>query len=230
MKVAFCVPTTTNKREWYSAEETYLYRILMRDLENHTPTNCEITLFIGYDHDDKVWGNLDERMKCNATFTKFKIEWSVFADEVKGKPTWIWNSLASFAIDEGFDYLKILGDDIRLPRDTGWLSCFINKLKKNQNIGWVAGWSNNNAIPTQFLIHKTHVDIFDWVYPPEIPNWGCDDALFAIYPEKFGVWLKGYPLLNCGGDPRYEVEFNERFVKAIVKRHKPRLNRFLQQK
>ncbi|HAW81983.1 MAG TPA: hypothetical protein DCX27_21165 [Balneola sp.] len=229
-KVAFCVPTTTNKRPWVNAEETDLWRVLLTELENHTPTDCDITLFIGYDWDCKVWKDAEQRMKCNATFTKFKIEWTAFGEEVKGKPTWIWNELAGFAISEGFEYLKILGDDIRLPRDTGWLSCFVNKLKKNQNIGWVAGYSNNDQIPTQFLIHKTHIDIFGFVYPKEIPNWGCDDALFQLYPNKWGIWLKSYPLLNVGGEPRYEIQWNENFVKSIVKRHKPKLNRFLSSK
>ena len=228
-KIAFCVPTTTNKREWKTAEETDLWRVLFNDLEKHTPTDCDITCFIGYDSDCKVWSLVEERMKCSATFTKFNIEWVAFGDQVKGKPTWIWNDLANIAMENGYEYLKILGDDIRLPRDTGWLSCFINKLKKNQNIGWVAGWSNNDDIPTQFLIHKTHIDIFGWVYPKEIPNWGCDDALFQVYPQKWGVWLKSYPLLNVGGEPRYDIEFNPKFIKAIVKRHKPKLNRFLQQ-
>ena len=229
-KIAFCIPTTCNKREWTSAEETDLWRVLFTELENYLPTNSEITCFVGYDHDDKVWQKVDERMKCNATFTKFKIEWTAFGDEVKGKPTWIWSDLGSFAVSEGFDYLKILGDDIRLPRDTGWLSCFVNKLKKNGNIGWVAGWSNNDAIPTQFLIHKTHLEIFEFVYPKEIPNWGCDDFMYQVYPEKFGVWLKSYPLLNVGGSPRYDVQFSEKYVKAIVRRYKPKLNRFLSSK
>tara|TARA_R100000734_G_C3317218_1_gene110146 strand:+ start:1638 stop:2333 length:696 start_codon:yes stop_codon:yes gene_type:complete len=229
-KIAFCIPTTTNKREWTSAEETDLWRVLFTELENYLPTNSEITCFVGYDHDDKVWKDVDQRMKCNATFTKFKIEWTAFGDEVKGKPTWIWNDLASFAMSEGFNYFKILGDDIRLPRDTGWLSCFVNKLKKNRNIGWVAGWSNNDAIPTQFLIHKTHLEIFEFVYPKEIPNWGCDDFMYQVYPEKLGVWLKSYPLLNVGGSPRYDVQFSEKYVKAIVRRYKPKLNRFLSSK
>ena len=229
-KIAFCIPTTTNKREWTSAKETDLWRVLFTELENYLPTNSEITCFVGYDHDDKVWKDVDQRMKCNATFTKFKIEWTAFGDEVKGKPTWIWNDLASFAVDEGFNYFKILGDDIRLPRDTGWLSCFVNKLKKNRNVGWVAGWSNNDAIPTQFLIHKTHLEIFEFVYPKEIPNWGCDDFMYQVYPEKFGVWLKSYPLLNVGGSPRYDVQFSEKYVKAIVRRYKPKLNRFLSSK
>ncbi len=227
-KVAFCIPTTTNKRDWKSAEETHLWRVLFTELENHLPTNSEITCFVGYDHDDKVWSQVEERMKCNATFTKFKIEWSCFGSEVKGKPTWIWNDLAGFAVSEGFEYLKILGDDIRLPRDTAWLSCFINKLKKNQNIGWVAGWSGNDEIPTQFLIHKKHLDIFSWVYPPQIHAWYCDTFLAELYPKKFSIWLRGYPLLNVGGSPRYEPKDDTNLYKMLLKRHKPKLNRFLQ--
>ena len=225
-KIGFCVPTTSNKREWKTAQETDLWKVLLTDLENHPPSDCDITLFIGYDSDCKVWSDVEERMKCNATFTKFKIEWTAF-NVPKGHVNIIWNELATLAIGEGFEYMQILGDDIRLPRDTAWLSCFVNKLKKNNNIGWVAGYSNNDAIPTQFLIHKTHLEIFSWVYPPEIPNWGVDDCLYQLYPKKYGIWLKSYPLLNVGGSPRYEIQFSEKFVKAIVKRYKPKLNRFL---
>jgi len=229
-QIAFCVPTTSNKRDWKSAEETYLYQILFDEIEKFTPNGCEITCYIGYDNDDKIWSDIDERMKCNAIFTNFKIEWVEFdSSKVKGKVNIIWNELAKKAIDDGFEYLKILGDDIRLPRDRGWLGAFVNKLKKNKNIGWVAGWSNNDAIPTQFLVHKTHYEIFDFIYPPEISNWGVDDFLYQVYPEKWRIWLKSYPLYNVGGEPRYEVEFNPNFVKAIVKRYKPKLNRFLQQ-
>ena len=228
-KIAFCIPTTTNKRTWINAEETDLWNVLFKDLEQHTPTDCEITCFVGYDADCKVWSDPEQRMKCNVTFTKFKIEWIAFNVE-KGHVNVIWNELATFAaVGEGFEYLKILGDDIRLPRDTGWLSCFVNKLKKNNNIGFCAGWSNNNDIPTQFLIHKNHIDIFGWVYPPEIPNWGVDDFMFQVYPHKWGIWLKSYPLLNVGGQPRYDIQFSENYVKAVVRRYKPKLNRFLQQ-
>ena len=226
--IAFCIPTTTNKRDWKSAEETDLWKVLLTDLETHTPTNCEITCFIGYDSDCKVWSVVEERMKCNATFTKFKIEWFEFGDEVKGKPTWIWNELGKKAISCGFEYLQILGDDIRLPRDTAWLSCFVNKLKKNRNVGWVAGWSNNDEIPTQFLLHKTHLDIFDFIYPPQIHAWYCDNFLAELYPKKFSIWLKSFPLLNVGGSPRYDPKDDTKLYKMLLKRHKPQLNRFLQ--
>ena len=228
-KVAFLIPSTTNKRdEWKEAQDTYLWKILCETLERYTPDH-EIKLFIGYDDDDRIYSLAEERLKFKARFMNFKIEWFPMIHK-KGKVNLIWNSLAYEALKQEYDYLKVLGDDIRMPNDNGWLGCFINKLKKNENIGFSAGWSNNDQIPTQFLIHKTHINIFDFVYPNEIPNWGVDNWLYDIYPEKYRNWIKSFPLLNVGGQPRYEIQFSETYVAAIVRRYKPKFNKFLSEK
>lgn len=229
-KVAFCVPSTTNKREWSQINETYLWSVLLTQLEDKTPTDCEICLYIGYNHDDKVFSQLEQRMKANAIFKNFEIKWIGFTDEYKGKPTWIWNDLAKIAIGDGYEYIKILGDDITFPNDKGWLGAMVNKLKKNQNIGWSAGYSNNTAIATQFLIHKKHLEIFDWVYPPLIHAWYCDDFLNMIYPEKFKNWMKQYNLYNVGGEPRYTPKNDKKLCEMLVKRYKPKFNRFISSK
>jgi len=228
VKVAFVIPSTTNNRdEWSSAEDTYLWQILCNSLEKYTPQH-DIKLFIGYDSDDRIYSLADERLKFKAVFTKFKIEWFPMIN-LKGKLSTIWTKLGEEALKQDYDYIKILGDDIKMPNDIGWLGCMINKLKKNNNIGWSAGYSNNDRIPTQFLVHKTHYEIFGFFYPREIPTWGVDDWLNAVYPEKYRNWLKSYPLYNLGGDPRYVVHFSEKFVDAVVRRYKPKLNRFLQE-
>tara|TARA_R110000822_G_scaffold303783_1_gene428689 strand:- start:810 stop:1502 length:693 start_codon:yes stop_codon:yes gene_type:complete len=228
-KVAFLIPSTTNKRdEWKEAQDTYLWKILCESLEKYTPDH-EIKLFIGYDDDDRIYSQAEERLKFRAKFMNYKIEWFPQIHK-KGKVNLIWNSLAYEALKQEYDYLKVLGDDIRMPNDNGWLGCFINKLKKNENIGFSAGWSNNDQIPTQFLIHKTHINIFDFVYPNEIPNWGVDNWLYDIYPEKYRNWIKSFPLLNVGGQPRYEIQFSETYVAAIVRRYKPKFNKFLSEK
>tara|TARA_R110002110_G_scaffold345798_1_gene556061 strand:- start:24 stop:722 length:699 start_codon:yes stop_codon:yes gene_type:complete len=225
-RVAFCLPTTTNQRDWQTIEETDLWKVLFTSLEKFTPAH-EITLFIGYDTYDKVFWKEEERMKAQAVFQNFKIKWFSFSGEYKGKPTSIWNDLAKFAIQDGFDYLKILGDDIRLPNDKDWLSCFINKLKKNDNVGWVAGWSGNDEIPTQFLVHKTHYQIFNYIYPPQIHAWYCDNWMNGIYPQKYAVWLRSYPLLNVGGPPRYQPKDDTNLCKMLLKRYRPTVNRFI---
>jgi hypothetical protein len=226
-KVAFLIPSTTNKRdEWKQAEHTYLWTILCESLEKYTPQH-DIKLFIGYDDCDRIYSVAEERLKFKARFINFNIEWFPQFNK-KGKLSTIWNSLGYEALKQDYEYFKILGDDIRLPNDSGWLGLFINKLKKNNNIGWSGGWSNNNNIATQFLVHKTHFDIFGFFYPNEIPTWGVDDFLHNVYPERYRNWLKSYPLLNVGGEPRYEITFSEKFVEAVVRRYKPSLNRFLQ--
>ena len=48
-----------------------------------------------------------------------------------------------------------------------------------------------------------------------------------VYPDKFRNWCREVHHLNLGGDPRYDVEFSELFVKALVKRYRPRLNKYL---
>jgi hypothetical protein len=229
MKIAFLIPSTSNKRDWKIAEDTHLWKILCNSLEKYMPPH-QIKLFVGYNEDDPVYSLPEERMKFNAVFINFVIEFVPMLDDTKGKPTWIWNRLGDLAMWEGYEYFKLLGDDIKMPNDNGWLGCFLNKLKKNNNIGYAAGWSNNNNIPTQFLVHKNHYDIFGFFYPPQIPNWGCDNWLAEIYPEKYRIWLKSYPLQNLGGEPRYEITFNERFIKALLKREKPKLNSYLNQK
>ena len=229
MKVAFLIPSTTHKRDdWSKAEDTLLWTILCISLEKYTPQH-QIKLFIGYDCDDRIYSVPDERLKFSAVFKNFEIEWFSQGIETKGKVTTIWNNLGDVAMSQGYDYMKVLGDDIKMPNDAGWLGCFINKLRKNQNLGWSAGWSNNENIPTQFLIHKTHYEIFNFIYPPEIATWGVDDWMYQVYPAKYRNWLKSYPLYNCGGSPRYEITFSEKFVKMIVKRHKPKLSRYLNQ-
>ena len=229
MKIAFLVPSTSNKRDWKKAEETHLWSILCNSLELYTPEH-QIKLFVGFNTNDAVYSQPEERFKFNAVFINFVIEFVPMDDDTKGKPTWIWNRLGEKAIEQGYQYFKLLGDDIKMPNDNGWLGAFINKLKKNNNIGWSAGYGNNDNIPTQFLVHKNHYDIFGFFYPPEIPNWTCDDFMFQIYPEKYRTWLKSYPLLNLGGEPRYEITFSEKFLKGIIRRYKPKLNSYLYHK
>ena len=226
MKVAFLIPSTSNKRDWKTAEDTHLWSILCNSLERYTPDH-QIRIFVGYNVDDPVYSLPEERFKFNAVFMNFVIEFIAMGDDTKGKPTWIWNRLGEEAIAQGYEYFKLLGDDIKMPNDKGWLGCFINKLKKNNNIGWSAGWSNNNDIPTQFLVHKTHYDIFGFFYPPLIEAWYCDNFMAEIYPDKYRNWMKSYPILNLGGEPRYTPKNDKGLCKMLIKRYRPKLNSYL---
>jgi len=224
---AFLVPSTTRFREeWDSIEDTYLYTILCRTLDNHCPP-VDISVYIGYDSDDPIYSKEEERLKLNAIFMKFQIVWVEFKPD-PGNVVAVWNGLIKVAMSHGFQWFKILGDDIRLPNDSSWLRVFQKSIVKNNYIGWSAGFSNNEQIATQFLIHKTHWEIFEFVFPPAIKNWYCDDWMNEIYGDKLKNWRKDYPLLNVGGNPRYNPKNDKKLCEALVRRHKKDLREYFE--
>lgn len=226
-KIAFLVPSTTRNRDWKTIEETYLYDTLLRTMEQ-SPPDFDITIFIGYDKNDPIYQEFENRQIINAVFMNFQVIWCEFPPD-PGNVVKVWNSLANTALEHNFEYFMVLGDDIKLPKDRNWLRVFQKDLRKQQNIGWVSGWSNNDAIATQFLIHKTHLDIFGFIFPPSLRNWFCDDFLNNVYPQKYKSWRKNYTLLNTGGSPRYQPLNDKKLCEMLVKRHKPQIARFLNQ-
>ena len=222
---AFLVPSTTRNTAWTSIEETHLHNILLRTLDNHTPP-VPISVFVGYDENDPIYSQEEERLKLNAIYMGFTIIWVPFQPD-PGNVVAVWNGLIKVAMKHNFQWFKVLGDDIRLPNDPSWLRVFQKQLKKQNYIGWAAGWSNNENIATQFLIHHTHWQIYEFIFPPQIKNWFCDDWMNEIYPPQYKYWRKDYPLLNVGGSPRYNPKNDRKLCDALIRRHKRDLPEFL---
>ena len=215
-KVAFLVPSTSNKRNWNSITETYLDAVLFPSISDLTKYN-NITVYIGYDHDDKLYSKIPLPIR----YKDLNLVW-VSVKDCKAKPTHIWNRLAEIAIKDGFEYLQIGGDDIRYDARSDWLSKFIKLLRKNNNIGYSAGFSNNYDIPTQFLFHKKHYELFGWIFPPQIHNWYCDNFIYGLYKNKES-WVKEYNHYNVGGEPRYQPNNDKDLCNELVKRYKKKL-------
>lgn len=222
---AFLVPSTTRNRDWESIEDTCLYNTLLRTLDKHTPP-VDISVYIGYDRDDEIYSKEEERLKVNAIFMKFRIVWVDFESD-PGNVVAVWNGLMKVALSHGFSWFKILGDDIRLPNDPSWLRVLQKAIVKNNYVGWGAGYSNNDNIATQFLIHRTHWEIFEFVFPHQIKNWFCDDWMNEVYPEKYKIWRKDYPLLNVGGLPRYTPRNDRKLCDMLVRRYRKEIPEFL---
>ena len=217
-KICFCVPSTSNKRQWESFDESYLNQILCRSLECKT-NDYDIDIYIGYDSDDKLYSKIE----LPKTHKEMNLIWRPFSSE-KGNPCKIWTELGKQAVKDGHDYFMVCGDDIAFDQNDKWIKVFIDQLKRNNNVGYSAGWSNNDNIPTQFMFHKTHLDLFGFVYPPQIVAWFCDDFIYGLYGSK-GNWMKEYKHLNAGGKPRYEPKDDKKLCKLLIKRYKKTLSK-----
>ena len=225
LDTAFLVPSTTRNRDWTCLEDTYLYRTLFGSMDHYCP-DVPISVYVGYDEDDPIYSKQEERLKANAVFMKFDIIWVPFPPD-PGNVVAVWNGLFKIAMGNGFNWFKILGDDIRMPNDRCWLRSFQNKIKKNNYIGWAAGFSGNTDIATQFLIHRTHWEIFEFVFPSQIKNYYCDDWLYNVYSENYRYWNRSMPLLNTGGQPRYVPNDHAQLCKMLVKRHRPEIGQYI---
>ena len=219
-KIAFCIPTTSNDRDWTEFNQSYLNRIIGTTI----PKTYNIKLFVGYDNDDKLFSKSENRPD---NIENILIEWIGFDSEYKGNPCSIWTALCYEAVRQNYEYLMVCGCDISMPTDEVWLDIFINKLKENNNVGYSAGWSNNDEIPTQFLLHKTHLDIFGFIFPSQIRNFYCDNFLYELYGEKFGNWMKEYQHLNVGGEPRYDPLNDRTLCSILVRKNKKLLNSYI---
>ena len=219
-KIAFCIPTTSNDRDWSEFNESYLNRIIAKTI----PKTYNIKLFVGYDETDKLFSKPENRPD---NIENILIEWIMFNENYKGNPCAIWNALGHEAVRQNYEYLFVCGCDISMPKNEIWLNIFLESLIKNKNIGYSAGWSNNDLIPTQFLIHKKHLEIFGWIYPPLIKNWFCDNWMSDLYGNKYGNWLKEYHLLNVGGEPRYTPNNDKNLCQILVKKHRSILYKYL---
>jgi hypothetical protein len=215
-RIAFCVPSTSNKKNWTTLEESYLFSILLPSLEVLSDFNIEV--YIGYDHDDELYS----KACLPLTHKDIKLKWFSYDSTHKGNPCKIWNNLTKRAIDDGIEYIQIGGDDIMYDGRKEWLGKFIKLLKKYNNVGYSAGFSNNENIPTQFLIHKKHFNHFGWVFPPQIHNWFCDDFLYGLY-KHHGNWVKEYKHHNLGGEPRYTPNNDKKLCEMLIKRHRKKL-------
>ena len=221
-KIAFLIPSTSNNRLWSSYDQTYLFKSL--DMLNKNYPNLNI--YISYDKDDKLYSTEMDKIISQYKKLKFKL---IISDNIdKGNVVGHWNKLLKEAYHDNIEYFYLIGDDIQYPDNNEWLPNMINKLKENNNIGFSAGDSGNPKLPmTQFIINRRHYEIFGFAFNPMIKNWYCDNYMCELYPKRYINYFEDIKLLNTGGEPRYQPLDHSKLYKALVKRDKPKLRKYI---
>ena len=212
MKIGLIIPCTSKNRSWSCMKDTYFYNLTFKTfLSTYNPEH-EYVFYVGIDHTDTLFNNLDEQaeiQKFSRVFKNVTIKFIVL--HVKpGHLTKMWNELFTCAYDEGCEYFYQCGDDIKFTT-RGWVNDSIRALQKNNNIGLTGPINNNHQILTQAFVSRKHMQIFGYFFPENIINWGCDDWYNHVYkPEYFYPLVKHY-CSNLGGEPRYNINDNPSF-------------------
>ena len=214
--IGILVPSTTNKRDWTTLEETTLYKVFLKSFLTTYSKEYEYTLYLVIDNDDKVYSKESEISKLTRFLNimkniKLKL---IYSDDIpKGWVTHMWNKAFKMAYDDNCDYFLQCGDDIHFLNND-WVKESIDILIKNDNIGLtgpldydrIASGPNSypggaRFIQTQNFVSRKHMEIFKYLFPPEIKNWYCDDWMTHVYYPGLFHQIPNF-VKNSGGPPR----------------------------
>lgn len=185
-------------RQWLNMP--FLYIMFLSFLNTATP-DYDYHFYVAYDHDDVTMraavrgGYLVENADKASKYTmsllnrSWKLNYTFHFVECpySGKPAWAQNDAMLAAYLDHHDYYYRVNDDSDMA-SFHWTEEFISTLQEFEpaNIGVVGprhvGGKRN--ILTHDFVHRSHIDIFGYYYPRELPDWYSDDWISAIYGPR----------------------------------------------
>jgi hypothetical protein len=197
-KVVFIIPSTAKivkqpgvrhsieMSPYNTIDEMPLLKILYNSIKAYDISNY--TFIVGIDDDDEFYINNQEKIK-EVLPSNFHLH---FFNNCKKSYVSIVNQLANVAINEyKAEYLQIFADDLIVYSLTH-IPTFIDHFKKYNNL--CLGWGQDKVTYhtcSHPFIHKTHVNIFNCLYPDEIKNWYCDDWILGLYTRLSFIGING---------------------------------------
>ena len=231
--IALIIPSTTKGTDVKNVDDLIFFRVFLPSFLKTFSGDYFYNFYIGYDHDDKYYGQKNFRDQFSLKFRNqcphtFSLELICFEKNIEnGDLSTMWSILAEKAKFTN-DYLYQLGDDIEF-KSRGWERKFTSYLKEKNNIGVVGpkDENNKNKILTQSFVHNTHLSIFKRFFPQELKNWYIDDWITEIYD---GHICKNIFINNSGGKERYDVVKLKKTKDIIVSKDRQKIQNIRKKK
>ena len=102
------------------------------------------------------------------------------------------------------------------------------KSMKPPNVGVVAPLckQGNTNIFTHDMVHRTHIDIFGWYYPPKFDNWYIDDWITKVYQPNRSKLIKDWEVYHEVKMTRYSPKKGN-LLSGELRKGKEKLNEWL---
>jgi hypothetical protein len=193
-------------------------------------------LYMGYDEGDVFYDVPENRQQLRRLVAEKVTGLSVELKMIRvvnsnGWVPFIWNVLFQHAVDDGCEYFYQLNDDIKF-KSSGWASAFVNTLKNSPvgtNVGATGPMDHGNVnILTQAFVHKTHYDIFGFLYPYVFRNWYSDDWITRVYEDIGGLLRrKDIFVQNMQSfGTRYHICYNNKMLATALKWGRERIKKW----
>lgn len=206
MNIAFLIPTTSKNNNWTKLEDGFLFKHTLSTIKPETGYTYHF--FIGYDYNDNYYKNTELQSKLKGLFPNHLFHFVEFNKDVyPGHLTHMWNILLEKAYkikETKIDYFYQCGDDIMF-KNAGWIDQSVKTLKMHSDIGITGPINNHPELLTQVFFSRKHYEIFEFLFPAYIFNWGCDDWINKVYTPNYIYPLNNFYAENAGGVPRYDT-------------------------
>jgi hypothetical protein len=214
-KIGILIPTTTRKVKCQDLLQYTLFEKSLPSILKTLTVGFVYKIFIGFDKSDSYFSKLNNLTKYHAHFESIslvEVHCQTFVAAV--------NAIAKEAYFEGMDYLVRINDDT-VFLTTNWSILAIDVLKKYEPpyVGVVGPTCNegNTVILTHDMVHRSHLDIFPYYYPPVFENWWSDDWISQVYqPDRF-TKLTTWTVQHLLKETRYVVDWSiqDKLLKAV---------------
>lgn len=211
VSVAVLIPSTTHGLNSFSLYNFALLRVSVFSFLQTIDRCVLYKLYIGVDESD---------MLSNFADTLEYI--SKYINVVVGKGgsfTKTVNKLADIAYRENNTYFVRINDDtffLSKNWTTAGIKTLANFVPSNVGVVGPTCGQGNTKILTHDMVHRNHLDIFGYYYPPEFENWWADDWITKVYPrgnsKKISSWKVQHKMVH---GTRYRV--NKASSKRLTK-------------
>ena len=206
--VAILIPSTTRNIEHPSLDTLSLTTICIPSLKGSAESKFQYRVYIGTEDNDYLVTKFDE-LRAMSTANMQMIPMATEG----GNFNKVNNALAMRAFHDGAEYFTRINDDTRFMTKN-WTSVAVDKLRqfKPKNIGVVGpNCSEGNIVAfTHDMVHESHIQMFNFYYPPFWDNWYSDDWITAVYmpnrSTKLSNWVVKHTLQH---GTRYEVNHSK---------------------
>ena len=214
--VAILIPTTTNKIKYPSLHNFTLMTECLPSIKATVEPKFNYKVYIGTENNDFLVTQFDKIKSLSAG----NIE--IIPMIVKGGTfNIVINEIARQAYKDGVDYMCRINDDTTFMTKN-WTSFGIKTLSNFEpaNVGVVGPTcrQGNIHVMTHDMVHRTHLEIFNYYYPPVFENWFLDDWITLVYKPNRSIKLETWEVFHSlKQGTRYTVHFSlEKFLAILV--------------
>jgi len=204
---------THSQSSWRSLDQTSLQKNLIpsiiRTISSADRSKYTFRLYLAADHDDDFWLRNRDKVETPDWLSVVVNFYEVPKHKIP------FNPMMRAAYNDGAEYMVRINDDSEFVT-SDWVSKGAAKLASYtpSNVGMVGPncLEGNSAIMTHDMVHRTHLDIFEYYYPEVFSAWWIDDWISKVYgPErstKIMSWRVKHHTHKHG--TRYAVQHHEK--------------------